>query len=346
MAGKFRRSWTNFFHPEQRKESKTMSCVDTFFEKMLLRGDYDLVPDSFLISTGRTGLVEQKRRERGRRCGPDLEHDDTTQAHEPAWGEVDQEKLPRVAFADQGDAGDPSTWLFAHHHVTGGTVDSSTGRYTSGTLWLNRAGLDHAWSAALGLRSGAGGQPKAPQKVLDHLREHRQALGLESDATNPQGRAADPEYAWKTAVHEAAHATVLYLYGAEIDFATVVPDPVGGTDGRVVYSDGRMDDLAGCMSAVAGFQAVRQLVDIQDLMPMNDVDYNLAMSYLADYPQSERSRRLGDCKMDVCDLLKRLEGRFGMGHVSELAKELYARRRMSGREITAFFQARGLRPER
>lgn len=109
--------------------------------------------------------------------GANLSHDSKTQDNEPAWGQVDKTKLPRVAFADKGEADKKSTWSFPHHHVTGGKVDPDTGVYASGTLWLNQGGLNAAWSAAQGGRSGK----KASPEVISHLQAHRKALGLDKD---------------------------------------------------------------------------------------------------------------------------------------------------------------------
>jgi hypothetical protein len=120
-----------------------------------------------------------------KRCGADLSHDDVCQQNEPAWGDVDQDKLPRSAFADPGDASDPESWKFAHHHITDGKVDEATGRFTSGTMWLNRGGLNAAWSALLEFREGDGQEYQDRPEVVEHLRAHRRALGMESVNTEP-----------------------------------------------------------------------------------------------------------------------------------------------------------------
>lgn len=285
----------------------------------------------------------------GKYLGSGLSHDDEVMQHEPPWGEIDQDALPRVAFAEKGAANDPSTWQFAHHHVVGGRIDSTTGRYSSGTLYLHRGGLDAAWSDAAGLRSGAGGQPQARQEVLDHLREHRRALGLESANTEPASRSrraptqAEAEADWAIAIHESSHCAACYVYGGAIDFATI--DPIGGDGGRVEYWNGAMHPMQAGEVAYAGWIGVKLFVNPRDPYPMNEKDWALVEQALSHYPASERSSRATSCQGFVGELLKRLEGRLGIGHISELAREFLSRRRMSGREIVSWYLARGLRPE-
>jgi HK97 family phage major capsid protein/HK97 family phage prohead protease len=102
-------------------------------------------------------------------------HNSTTSESEPDWGSVDKTSLPRVAFADQGDPDKKSTWSYPHHWVSGGGEKDESGIYTYGTLYLHAGGLNAAWSAANGGRSGE----EASQAVKDHLQAHRRALGLE-----------------------------------------------------------------------------------------------------------------------------------------------------------------------
>lgn len=94
---------------------------------------------------------------------------------EPSWGTVNKRKLPREAFAeDRPD--NPSEWGYPHHFVTGGAVSEDTGRFTSGTMFLHKGGLNAAWAAAMGARTGK----KADSFIISHIRKHRDALGLES----------------------------------------------------------------------------------------------------------------------------------------------------------------------
>lgn len=105
-------------------------------------------------------------------------HNSKTADTEPAWSAVDKTALPRVAFADMGEPDKKSTWRYPHHWVRGGTRKDEDGIWTDGDMYLHRGGLNAAWAAAQGARSGE----KAPAAVIDHLRQHRKALGLEEHA--------------------------------------------------------------------------------------------------------------------------------------------------------------------
>jgi capsid assembly protease len=110
-------------------------------------------------------------------------HNSTVADTEPAWGSVDKTRLPRAAFAEHGDAGSKSTWGYPHHWVKNGGAVDEDGIYTSGDMYLHAGGLNAAWSAAQGGRSG---QP-ASASVKAHLQTHRRALGL--DKPQEQGHA-------------------------------------------------------------------------------------------------------------------------------------------------------------
>jgi len=105
-------------------------------------------------------------------------HNSKLDPNEPGWGAVDKTALPRLAFADQGDPDKKSTWGYPHHHIKGGTQKDDNGIWTDGTMYLNEGGLNAAWAAANGARSGE----KASQEVIDHLQEHRRTLGLDKPA--------------------------------------------------------------------------------------------------------------------------------------------------------------------
>ena len=105
-------------------------------------------------------------------AGPNLSHDSKLASREPSWANVDKTKLPRSAFAGQGDAGKKSTWSYPHHFVQNGKVGPD-GVYVSGTMYLHRGGLNAAWSAAQGARSGK----KASPDIIAHIRRHRDAVG-------------------------------------------------------------------------------------------------------------------------------------------------------------------------
>ena len=93
---------------------------------------------------------------------------------EPNWGDVNKTKLPRQAFADQGDPQNKSTWKYPHHWVRNGGVLNDDGVYTTGDMYLHKGGLNAAWAAAQGARSGQ----EASSAVKAHLQAHRRALDL------------------------------------------------------------------------------------------------------------------------------------------------------------------------
>lgn len=103
-----------------------------------------------------------------------LTHNSTLATTEPAWGAVDKSALPRVAFADIGEADKKSTWRYPHHWVQHGGSPGANGVVTTGTMYLHRGGLRAALASAGGARSG---QP-APTAVKAHLNAHAKAIGM------------------------------------------------------------------------------------------------------------------------------------------------------------------------
>ena len=101
-----------------------------------------------------------------------LTHNSTLADSEPDWGDVDKTKLPRNAFADQGEPDKKSTWKYPHHWVKNGKVGDD-GVYASGDMYLHKGGLNAAWAAAQGARTGK----KAAPEVIAHLEKHRKAIG-------------------------------------------------------------------------------------------------------------------------------------------------------------------------
>ena len=96
-------------------------------------------------------------------------HNSKTAKNEPPWGSVDKSKLPFEAFAfykengkTQPDKDKKSTWSYPHHFIR------------NGKMYLHRGGLNAAWAAAMGARTGK----KAKKGIIDHLQEHRRALKL------------------------------------------------------------------------------------------------------------------------------------------------------------------------
>jgi HK97 family phage prohead protease len=105
-------------------------------------------------------------------------HTSSVSDTEPSWGHVETSKLPRAAFADPGDPDQPDTWRFAHHWIDGATETDATGRASNGTMYLHRAGLTAAMSAANDLPRD---DPERGS-ILEHLAQHARALG-QGDAT-------------------------------------------------------------------------------------------------------------------------------------------------------------------
>lgn len=116
-------------------------------------------------------------------------HSSQTTDDEPTWADVDKASLPRGAFADEGDEGKKSTWSYPHHWVKNGGNKDDNGVFTTGTMYLHQGGLNAAWSAANGGRSGQ----EASQEVKDHLQAHRRALGIEDIARYKVNNKADGE---------------------------------------------------------------------------------------------------------------------------------------------------------
>jgi hypothetical protein len=113
-----------------------------------------------------------------------IRHNSKIADREPAWGDVDKGRLPRAAFADAGEPASKSTWGYPHHWVADGGDLDEDGIYTTGTMYLHRGGLNAAWSAAQGGRSGE----KASAAVISHLQAHRRAVGAESDSDGKDRR--------------------------------------------------------------------------------------------------------------------------------------------------------------
>lgn len=115
-------------------------------------------------------------------------HNSKLAPNEPPWGEVDKTALPRNAHAEQGEEGKKSTWGYPHHHIVGGTKKDNDGIWTDGEMYLHKGGLNAAWSAAQGARSGQ----KSSQGVIDHLQAHRRAIGIEDDEGTQASSSAIP----------------------------------------------------------------------------------------------------------------------------------------------------------
>jgi len=111
----------------------------------------------------------------GHRTIQKFRHNSNTQEDEPDWGDVDKTKLPRIAHAVMGDPNKKTTWKYPHHHIANGGDLNDIGVFTTGTMYLNTGGVNAAWAALHGARSGERG----PAEGIEHVQKHRVALGLE-----------------------------------------------------------------------------------------------------------------------------------------------------------------------
>lgn len=112
-----------------------------------------------------------------------LRHNNKLADREPNWSKLDKTKLPRNAFAEQGDPRKKTTWKYPHHWVKNGKVgEDSYGNkvYVEGDMYLHSDGLDAAWAYAQGARTGK----KASQKIRGHLQSHRKAIGANKEKKN------------------------------------------------------------------------------------------------------------------------------------------------------------------
>ena len=78
---------------------------------------------------------------------------------EPDWSELDKTPLPWEAFANWSSMNKDkkSTWKYPHHYIVSGKEED--GIFTSGTMYLHKAGLNAAWAASQGSRSGKKATP-------------------------------------------------------------------------------------------------------------------------------------------------------------------------------------------
>ena len=112
-----------------------------------------------------------------------LTHNSKLADNEPQWGDwIDKNRssLPDAAFADSANR------AFPHHWVENGGDANADGRWTSGTMYLHKGGLNAAWSAANGAHTGDDASPA----IKDHLQVHRSALGLDDEAATANASTA------------------------------------------------------------------------------------------------------------------------------------------------------------
>lgn len=125
-------------------------------------------------------IPEKKDEEEDKKEVKAFTHNSNVDDNEPDWAAVDKSFLPYLSFVWQAPGTDDnlkSTWKYPHHWVKGGTERDDHDIWSNGTLYLHRQGLNVAWAAAHGARSGE----MAPPAVIAHLEEHRRALGIEEE---------------------------------------------------------------------------------------------------------------------------------------------------------------------
>lgn len=131
---------------------------------------------SFVAADDRPGPNEENTMYPNRQI-LNFTHNSTVADSEPSWGSVDKTALPRAAFADQGETDKKSTWGYPHHFIQNAGGKDENGVWTTGTMFLHEGGLNAAWAAAQGARSGQ----SASAEVKAHLEAHRRALGKTED---------------------------------------------------------------------------------------------------------------------------------------------------------------------
>jgi len=161
-----------------------------------------ITPDHLALLPGQTGACS-----RNDGCGirphakltVNFKHNNSVADSEPSWGSVDKTKLPRVAFANMGSEGQKSTWGYPHHWVQGGGNPSDAGVYTTGTMYLHKGGLNAAWAAAQGARSGQ----EASSAIKSHLDAHRRAIRVQEAISSIDVNVEPEEYLAKIAMATA-----------------------------------------------------------------------------------------------------------------------------------------------
>jgi hypothetical protein len=156
-----------------------------------------------------------------------IRHNSKLAATEPSWGSVDKTKLPRLAYADMGEPDRKTSWRFPHHWVRNGANTNDAGVYTTGDMYLHRGGLNAAWAAAQGARSGR----KAPQSVINHLQQHRRALGLgkSDEMTTPTFAELQTDPSKRSLHKSATYHRHLAAEKAFVDAKAEAPETKSGT---------------------------------------------------------------------------------------------------------------------
>jgi len=158
-----------------------------------------------------------------------LTHNSETADSEPTWSSVNKTNLPDSAFADR------ESRRYPHHWVRNGGDPDDDGRYTTGEMFLHKGGLNAAWSAAQGARSGE----DASDAIKSHLSAHRHALGLDKEENAAIPTDPGPE---SLLAHVQAGRVILAPVDAATRSAGREYDCVFLTPGRVMKADGTESD--------------------------------------------------------------------------------------------------------
>jgi len=108
-----------------------------------------------------------------------LTHNSKVADYEPQWSDwikANRKHLPANAFAI-GNPQKRSSLKYPHHWIKNGKDTDGDGIWDKGDMYLHVGGLQAAWKYAMGARSGQ----KAPQEVIDHLKRHFKAIGIEKE---------------------------------------------------------------------------------------------------------------------------------------------------------------------
>jgi hypothetical protein len=141
---------------------------------------------------------------------------------------------------------------------------------------------------------------------------------------------------WRVAVHEAAHALALRFQQVPVTGVTVDPD---GRGGRTHYDQqGVADPRIHTFVACAGREAENNLLGPN---PNGHVahadDFNTAWRCATHYSHGDHNSGahvLAECRRDAAEFVRQ-----HALHIGRVARELYARGGLSGRQLTALVAA-------
>ncbi len=262
-------------------------------------------------------------------------HNSKTVDTEPSWGSIDKTKLPRTAFADMGETDKKSTWGYPHHWVQGGSNLDKDGVYTDGVMYLHRGGLNAAWAAANGARSGVQASPA----VKAHLQAHRKALGLDtakSEQENigllgeqyeayPNGTGGDEMD--KIAFSERIKLAVKVLRDGDTDAGKEASDVLAQVQGEVTRLETENKDLQGKVTTAEGIS--NKYIAIPEDIRTKIEDSSLTWDTVEDYVKVCQ-KELDSVCTDLCDAAVAAKG--NEAKVEDLKTEILTKSRAFGLE--------------